>query len=150
MFNNKLKKFGICTLSLLAVSTAAYAGGGYWQERKICEYETVTINEPVTYCSYSGSVYSDHPNVPGGRYATKTNKINGHITCPSEVYTSRTIKAEVDDGRWEFVRYEGSISLDNQSQSYDSRQENRVIENSCRIEKVWIPCDSRRGCNGEP
>ena len=146
----RIRKFGLSVLSLLSVTFTAYAGGGYWEYRKVCQYETVTVNDPVTHCSYSGTIYADVPYVQRPVHASANDKLNGHVSCPAEKSVSRTLKMEVDDGIWEFVRYQGNISLVDQSQSYDSRQETRVIEGSCRMERVWVPCETNRGCNGEP
>ncbi|WP_284244501.1 hypothetical protein [Thalassotalea insulae] len=137
-------------LSLLAASAVAYAGGGYWDYRKVCEYETITVNDPVTHCSYSGSIYADDPSIGRPMYVTSTKKLDNHVSCPAEVTVSRVRKVEVDDGRWEFVRFTGEISLTDESHSYDSHEETQVIEGSCRMVKVWVPCDTHRGCQGEP
>lgn len=145
-----MKKLGLSAISLLTVATAAYAGGGYWEYRKVCEYETIMVNDPITHCSYSGSIYADDRNIQRPLYVSTTDKLDGHVSCPAEKTVSRVMKVEIDDGIWRFVDYQGNIPLNDESHSYDSHQETRVIEGSCRMKRVWVPCDSNRRCSGEP
>lgn len=130
----------LCALSAGLFSLGASASG-YWDFRTVCDYETVEIQHPVTHCAYAGQIYSNS-RPRQAMQATAQSRLDGHTSCPASHYVTRRSKIWNDnEGRWEFVTFEGQLPLTSQSHDYDITTERRQVEGSCREEAVWIPCE---------
>ena len=114
------------------------SANGYWEDYTVCDYETVTVQTPYTACSYSGWLHGNGGSISSTAFRT----YNGHISCPLSEYKN------VHERVWlgsEFVDvwFDGNLPLTNQSHLYNTTTEQRVVEGSCRTERVWIElCDT--------
>ncbi|MFT6097871.1 MAG: hypothetical protein ACJAYF_000405 [Arenicella sp.] len=122
---------------LVMLSSQSAFANGYWDERQVCDYETVTVSTPYTACSYNGFLYSGIKQIYS--YG-QTLSFSGHVSCPFSTFGHEWRHAyNPQTQQWENDYYTGTLYLSSTQHLTSTSTTTQVVEGSCRIERVWVP-----------